>query len=113
MERKIYTQWTNNERAIPEARADGYRTKIGHDLWLADGLQKEREIPIAGSARTDKKHGKNWECGFSLMDIKEGEVICISDQGKRAVLNGTKFSSDSELDKILLSSGDKREDLSM
>ncbi len=108
MERKIYTQRTNNERAM-EALADGYRTKIGHDFWLADGLQKDA-IQNSWDARVDKKHGKDWECSFSLVEIKGGRTVCISDQGTSG-LNGTKFFSDEELDKILLSNADKREDL--
>ena len=98
MERKIFVQKVNQEKDI-EAVADGYKTKISHELWLADGLQKDA-IQNCWDARIDKKHGKDWECGFSLMKIDNKDVLCISDKGT-AGLNGTKFYTDEDLIKIL------------
>lgn len=98
MEHKIYTQIRNDARDI-EAVADCYKTTIGHELWLADGLQKDA-IQNSWDARLDKKHGKGWECGFSLLNIKGKNILCISDQGTTG-LNGTKFYSKEELVNIL------------
>ncbi|OHA19806.1 MAG: hypothetical protein A3C08_01850 [Candidatus Taylorbacteria bacterium RIFCSPHIGHO2_02_FULL_47_18] len=98
MERTIFTQIVNREKDI-EAVADGYKTKINHELWLADGLQKDA-IQNCWDVRSDKKHGKNWECGFLLMKIDNKEVLCISDKGTTG-LNGTKFYTPNELTKIL------------
>jgi len=98
MERTIFIQIVNREKDI-EAVADGYKTKIGHELWLAEGLQKDA-IQNCWDARSDKKHGKNWECGFSLMRIDNKDVLCISDKGTTG-LNGTKFYTPSELAVIL------------
>jgi len=75
MERTIFTQRVNQEKDI-EAVADGYKTKINHEFWLADGLQKDA-VQNCWDARSDKKHGKNWECGFSLMKIYSKDVLCI------------------------------------
>jgi hypothetical protein len=111
MERKIFTQKVNQEKNI-EAVADGYKTKITHELWLADSLQKDA-IQNCWDARIDKKHAKNWECGFSLMKVDGKEVLCISDSGTTG-LNGTKFYTDDDLIKILekISSGNQKgEDL--
>ena len=98
MERTIFTQIVNREKDI-EAVADGYKTKVAHELWLADGLQKDA-IQNCWDARSDKKHGKNWECGFSLMKIGDKDVLCISDKGTTG-LSGTKFYTPSELTRIL------------
>lgn len=98
MERTIFTQIVNREKAI-QAVADGYKTKINHEMWLADGLQKDA-VQNCWDARSDKKHGKNWECGFSLMKLESKNVLCISDQGTTG-LNGTKFYTHDELTKIL------------
>jgi hypothetical protein len=98
MERTIFTQIVNREKDI-EAVADGYKTKVHHELWLADGLQKDA-IQNCWDARSDKKHGKNWECGFSLMKIDKKDVLCISDKGTTG-LNGTKFYAPNELAVIL------------
>jgi len=110
MERKIFTQKVNQAKDI-EAVAAGYMTKISHELWLADGLQKDA-IQNCWDARIDKKHGKDWECGFSLMKIDNKDVLCISDKGTTG-LNGTIFYTDDDLIKILekISSGQKGEDL--
>jgi hypothetical protein len=62
MERTIFTQRVNQEKDI-EAVADGYKTKINSEFWLADGLQKDA-VQNSWDARIDKKHGKGWECGF-------------------------------------------------
>ena len=98
MERTIFTQIVNREKAI-QAVADGYKTKIDHELWLAVGLQKDA-VQNCWDARSDKKHGKNWECGFSLMKIENKDILCISDKGTTG-LNGTKFYTHDELTKIL------------
>ena len=98
MERTIFTQIVNREKAI-QTVADGYKTKIDHELWLAVGLQKDA-IQNCWDARSDKKHGKNWECGFSLMKIENKDILCISDKGTTG-LNGTKFYTHDELTKIL------------
>ena len=96
---KIFTQRKNDEKDI-QAIADGYKTKIGgHELWLADGLQKDA-IQNSWDARFDKKHGKEWECGFTLMTVEGKDALCISDSGTKG-LNGTKFSTDPELTGIL------------
>ena len=50
-----FRQLRNDLRDI-EAIADGYKTKIGHDLWLSDGLQKDA-VQNSWDARIDKKHG--------------------------------------------------------
>jgi len=98
MERTIFTQIVNREKAI-QAVADGYKTKINHEMWLADGLQKDA-VQNCWDARSDKKHGKNWECGFQLMKLENKNILCISDQGTTG-LNGTKFYTHAELTKIL------------
>lgn len=98
MERTIFTQIVNREKAIQTA-ADGYKTKIDHELWLAEGLQKDA-VQNCWDARSDKKHGKNWECGFSLLKIENKDILCISDKGTTG-LNGTKFYTHDELTKIL------------
>jgi hypothetical protein len=111
METIIFTQKVNQEKDI-EAVADGYKTKIDHDLWLADGLQKDA-IQNSWDARLDKKHGKAWECGFSLISINGVEVLCISDEGTTG-LTGTKFHTDSDLINILQTisaGGNQGEDL--
>jgi len=109
MEQRIFTQKVNQEKDI-EAVADGYKTKISHELWLAAGLQKDA-IQNCWDARIDKKHGKNWECGFSLMKINNKDALCISDKGTTG-LNGTKFYTDEDLIKILekISSGNQRDE---
>jgi len=94
----IFRQIRNDANDI-KAIADGYRTKIGHPLWLADGLQKDA-IQNSWDARVDKKHGKGWECGFSLLDIGGEEILCIEDWGTTG-LNGAKFYTEEELSKIL------------
>ena len=111
MERTIFTQRVNQEKDI-EAVADGYKTNVNHDFWLADGLQKDA-VQNSWDARIDKKHGKDWECGFSLIKIDGKDVLSISDKGTTG-LNGTKFSTPDELTKILekIASGNQRgEDL--
>lgn len=111
MERTIFTQRVNQEKDI-EAVADGYKTKINNEFWLADGLQKDA-VQNSWDARIDKKHGKEWECGFSLVKINNKDVLCISDTGTTG-LNGTKFSTHDQLTSILekIVSGNQRgEDL--
>lgn len=98
MEHRTFTQVVNREKDI-EAIADGYKTKIKHELWLADGIQKDA-IQNCWDARSDKKHGKNWECGFSLININNQDVLCITDGGTTG-LNGTKFYTPDGLAKIL------------
>ena len=98
MEHKIFRQIRNDAKDI-EAVADGYKTKIGHELWLAEGLQKDA-IQNSWDARADKKHGKNWECGLSLLKINNKNVLCISDRGTTG-LNGTKFNDEEDLVRIL------------
>jgi hypothetical protein len=98
MESKIFRQIRNDAKDI-EAVADGYKTKIVHDLWLADGLQKDA-IQNSWDARIEKKHAKDWECGISIVKIGSKELICISDSGTTG-LNGTKFHDEAELVKIL------------
>lgn len=98
MENTIFTQVVNRERDI-EAVADGYKTKIKHDLWLADGLQKDA-IQNSWDARFDRKHGKNWECGFSIQELRGKNYLCITDKGTTG-LGGTKFFTPDELAVIL------------
>jgi len=47
-----FRQLRNDLRDI-EAIADGYKTKIGHDLWLSDGLQKDA-VQNSWDARIDR-----------------------------------------------------------
>lgn len=103
----IFKQIKNDARDI-EAIADEYKTKIKHELWLAEGLQKDA-IQNSWDARIDKKHGKDWECGFSLINIRGEVFLCISDSGTTG-LNGTKFSTESELVEIL-NENERGEDL--
>jgi hypothetical protein len=104
---KVFRQRQNDARNI-DAIADEYKTKIHHDLWLVDGLQKDA-IQNSWDARTDKKHAVGWECGFSLIRIGDQEVLCISDSGTTG-LNGTKFFTEDELEEIL-NKNEKGEDL--
>lgn len=104
---QIFRQIKNDARDI-EAIADEYKTKIKHELWLADGLQKDA-IQNSWDARIDKKHGKDWECGFSLVSIGSEIFLCISDNGTTG-LNGTKFSTENELVEIL-NENERGEDL--
>ena len=60
----IFRQIKNDARDI-EAIADEYKTKIKHELWLADGLQKDA-VQNSWDARIDKNHSKDWERGISL-----------------------------------------------
>ena len=103
------TQRINQERDL-EAVADGYKTKIKHDRWLADGLQKDA-IQNSWDARVSRK-GRDWECGFSLMRVRGEEVLLISDKGTKG-LSGTRFRTGNELTEILkrVSTGAKNEDL--
>lgn len=103
----IFRQIKNDARDI-EAIADEYKTKIRHEQWLADGLQKDA-IQNSWDARIDKKHGKGWECGFSLINIGSEVFLCISDSGTTG-LNGTKFSTENELVEIL-NENERGEDL--
>jgi hypothetical protein len=98
MANTIFTQVVNRERDI-EAVADGYKTKIKNDLWLADGLQKDA-IQNSWDARLDKKHSKDWECGFSIQELNKKNYLCITDKGTTG-LSGTKFFTPEELAKIL------------
>ncbi|MEK7501807.1 MAG: hypothetical protein AAB629_02695 [Patescibacteria group bacterium] len=98
MEQFIFTQPINREKDI-EAVAHGYREKSGHELWLADGLQKDA-IQNCWDARSDKNYGKNWECGFSLMKVNSQDILCISDKGTSGLI-GTKFQSRKEFTEIL------------
>ncbi len=102
-----FRQLRNDLRDI-EAIADGYKTKIGHDLWLSDGLQKDA-VQNSWDARVDKKHGTDWECGFSILSFAGSDSLCISDSGTTG-LNGTKFTTEEELASILIRN-EKGEDL--
>lgn len=95
---KIFRQRKNDAKDI-ESIADDYKTKIGHELWLVDGLQKD-VIQNSWDARIDKKHGEGWECGFSLINFGSKKILCISDIGTTG-LNGTKFPTEDELGEIL------------
>jgi hypothetical protein len=103
----VYRQVRNDAKDI-ESVADGYKTKIEHELWLADGLQKDA-LQNSWDARLDKKHGKGWECGFSLKTSEGKTFFCIEDTGTTG-LNGSKFSSEMELSKIL-NNNERGEDL--
>lgn len=107
MENKIFRQIRNDARDI-EAVADGYRTKIDNEFWLAGGLQKDA-IQNSWDARFDKESGKDWECGLSSLDISGKNYLCICDQGTTG-LNGTKFYNEVELVEIL-NSNKQGEDL--
>ncbi len=95
-----YTQVHNDEKNI-QAIADGYRSKLQHDSWLAEGLQKDA-IQNSWDARFDKKHGKNWKCIFSLMNSGNKKFLSIVDKGTRGLI-GTRFNGREELSEILLS----------
>jgi len=103
----IFRQVRNDAKNL-EAIADGYKTKIDHEHWLVDGLQKDA-IQNSWDARIDRKHGAGWEFGIGLLNIKHVKVLCIKDTGTTG-LNGTKFYSESEMSKILVSNK-KGEDL--
>lgn len=107
MRSEIFTQITNQEKDI-QAIADNYKAKIAHDLWLADGLQKDA-IQNCWDARLDQKHGESWECGFSLINLNDKKALCITDSGTSG-LNGTKFHYKEELISIL-SKNEPTEDL--
>lgn len=107
MSSPIFRQVRNDAKNL-EAIADGYKTKIDHEHWLVDGLQKDA-IQNSWDARVDKKHGLGWECGFGLLNIKNEKVLCIKDSGTTG-LNGTKFYSELEMGKILVRN-EKGEDL--
>jgi len=85
---KIIVSRKNDERDM-RAIADGYAGKIKHDLWLADGLQKDA---IQNSWDVKRKDGE-WECGFSLININGVSVLCIADQGTTG-LDGKKFNDE-------------------
>lgn len=105
--KKVFRQRRNDANDI-KAIADDYETRIGHPLWLVDGLQKDA-IQNSWDARIDKKHGKNWECGFTLIEVDDIPIVCIEDRGTTG-LDGTKFNNDEELSEVL--NNDKsREDL--
>jgi len=95
---KIFRQIRNDAKDI-EAVADGYKTKLEHPLWLVDGLQKDA-IQNSWDARIDKNHGAGWECGFSLKNFGNKDILCIIDKGTTG-LNGTKFTNEKELINIL------------
>lgn len=107
MSSQIFRQVRNDAKNL-EAIADGYKTKIEHEHWLVDGLQKDA-IQNSWDARIDKKRGNGWECGFGLLNIRNEKVLCIKDAGTSG-LNGTKFYSEPEMGNILVSN-EKGEDL--
>jgi len=98
MKPKIFRQIRNDAKDI-RAVADGYKTKLEHPLWLADGLQKDA-IQNSWDARISKKRGIGWECGFSLKNFGNKDVLCIVDKGTTG-LDGTKFTNEKELVDIL------------
>jgi len=101
---EVFRQVRNDEKDI-EAILDGYKSRIRHDAWLADGLQKDA-IQNGWDARI-KKHGDGWECGFSLNKTGKETLLVIVDSGTYG-LRGTRFRTEGELSKILL--GGKREE---
>jgi len=107
MRSKIFRQIRNDENDI-KAVVDDYKTKIPHELWMADGLQKDA-IQNSWDARIDKKNGEKWECGFSLVNFNNKRYLCIVDCGTTG-LDGTKFEKEEELIKIL-NNNKPREDL--
>lgn len=98
MRPKTFRQIINAENDI-KAIVDDYKTKIPHGLWMAEGLQKDA-IQNSWDARIDKENGKKWECGFSLINLNDKQLLCIIDRGTTG-LNGTKFKTEKELLKIL------------
>ena len=74
---EVFRQVRNDEKDI-EAILDGYKSRIGHDFWLADGLQKDA-IQNGWDARV-KKYGDDWECGFSLNKTGEEIFLLIVDR---------------------------------
>lgn len=105
MATKTFRQIQNDEKAII-ALADGYKSVVDHSLWLVDGLQKDA-IQNSWDARIDKKHAKDWECGFVFKNINGKKLFYITDSGTTG-LNGTKFNNEEDLVKILMSN--KREE---
>lgn len=106
METRIISQITNAYNDI-KAIADGYQTKISHDLWLVDGLQKD-SIQNSWDARIDKKSANNWECGFYIKKINDKKILCIVDKGTTG-LNGTRFKTQEEVANILNGSKNNEE----
>ena len=99
MKTKTFIQIINFEKLIKSV-ADGYKTRITHDLWLTEGLQKDA-IQNSCDARIDKKYGNEWECGFFIKHINNKKFLCIVDRGTTG-LRGTKFSTQKDLSKILI-----------
>jgi len=105
MYQKIFTQIHNVERDI-KAILDGYKTKIQHDFWEADALQKDA-IQNSWDAKKDSK-GKDWKCLFSLRDLGDKKFLSILDEGTKGLI-GTQFNDRKELSKILLSEKEKED----
>ena len=106
-ETRIFRQVRNDEKDI-EAICDNYKSKIGHERWIAEAIQKDA-IQNSWDAREHKKTGKGWECGFDIKSIVNRKYLCILDKGTHG-LNGTTFSDEKELSTIL-TSGKREEDL--
>lgn len=100
MDAKTFTQVRNEEKAIHTV-LDGYKTRIDHDFWLADALQKDA-IQNAWDARKDIRRGKEWRCFFSLKTLNNKKILCILDEGTKGLI-GTRFKNRRELVEILLS----------
>ncbi len=109
MATKTFRQIQNDEKAII-ALADGYKSVVDHPLlWLVDGLQKDA-IQNSWDARIDKKHAKDWECGFVFKNINGKKFFYVVDSGTTG-LRGTKFNNEEDRTRIL-TSNERGEDLS-
>ncbi len=106
-ETRVFRQVRNDEKDI-EAICDSYESKIGHERWIAEAIQKDA-IQNSWDAREHKKTGKGWECGFEIKSIVNRKYLCILDKGTHG-LSGTTFSDEKELSAIL-TSGKRKEDL--
>lgn len=86
-----------------DAIADGYKSKLSHEYWLADALQKDT-IQNSWDAKLSKK---DWCNTIKLLeDNKNSHYIFIEDVGTVG-LTGEIFSKHEELTQILSNGGKK------
>ncbi len=78
-----------------DAIADGYRSKIPHEYWLADALQKD-----AIQNSWDAKISKDWKFKIKHLITNKGSFLFIGDKGTSGLI-GTIWKSEKELEDIL------------
>lgn len=90
-----------NSRRDLKAFQDAYETRISHDHWRAEALQKDG-IQNAWDARTDRKHGKGWKCDIQYLSRQDGspDFLVITDSGTTGLI-GQIPTSEKELIEIL------------